>query len=69
MIDRRDIEEEARDILQGCGNPTQRLKLGTLLAEIGRKSGLSDEDFAVFDQVRDKGPAEPLKLDSNSPND
>ncbi len=34
-----------------------RIKLGSLLAEIGRQAKLTDADFAVFEQVRDKTPA------------
>ncbi|MCC7100731.1 MAG: plasmid stabilization protein, partial [Rubrivivax sp.] len=30
---------------------------------LGRKIGLSDEDVAVFERVRDKTPAKPLGLD------
>jgi plasmid stability protein len=67
MNGRRDAEADIRGIQKSATEPKGRLKLGTLLAEIGRRSGLSDEDFAVFEQVRDKTPAEPLKFDSTSP--
>jgi hypothetical protein len=33
------------------------------LAAIGRKIGLTNEDFAVFESVRDKTPAKPLSFD------
>ncbi|MGO4128279.1 Arc family DNA-binding protein [Inquilinus sp. YAF38] len=55
----RSTEAEIRDILERAVKPEGRPKLGTLLAEIGRELGLTDEDFAVFDEVRDKSPAEP----------
>lgn len=32
------------------------MKLGSLLADIGRQAKLTDEDFAVFVQVRDQSP-------------
>lgn len=47
-------EAETRDILEQAVRPSQRLKLGTLLAEIGREGGLTDEDAAVFLDVRDR---------------
>jgi len=37
--------------------------LGVALAALGYKIGLANEDFAVFDQVRDKTPAEPLRFE------
>lgn len=35
----------------------------SLLAEIGREAWLTDEDCAVFDQVRDKTPSEPVSFE------
>jgi plasmid stability protein len=37
--------------------------VGDALAAIGRKIGLSNEDFAVLESVRDKTPAKPLSFD------
>lgn len=53
----RSAEAEIRDILERTVKPETRVKLGSLLAEIGRRTRLTDEDFAVFEQVRDKTPA------------
>ena len=58
----RSTEAEIRDILETAARPPKRVQLGTLLAEIGREIGLTDEDCAVFDQVRDKTPSEPVQL-------
>ncbi|MFH0933820.1 MAG: plasmid stabilization protein, partial [Pseudomonadota bacterium] len=33
------------------------------LAELSRKIGLTNEDFEVLNQVRDKTPAEPLRFE------
>ncbi len=55
-------EAEIRDILEQAVRPAQRLKLGSLLAEVGRESGLTDEDCAVFDELRDKTVSEPLRF-------
>jgi hypothetical protein len=40
-----------------------RVKLGSLLAGIGRKAGLSDDEFAVFEPVRDKTPARTVNFE------
>lgn len=39
--------------------PEARIKLGSLLADVGRRARLTDEELKVFEQ-RDKTPAEPL---------
>jgi plasmid stability protein len=59
----RSAEAEIRDILEDAVRPEGRVKLGSLLAEIGRKAKLTDEEFAVFEQVRDKSPAEPVDFE------
>jgi plasmid stability protein len=53
----RSIEAEMRDILETAVKPQGRIKLGSLLAEIGRKLKLTDEEFAIFESVRDRSPA------------
>ncbi len=53
----RSIEAEMRDILESAVKPEGRLKLGSLLAEIGRKVKLTDEEFALFESARNKTPA------------
>jgi len=56
----RSAEAEIRDILERAVKPEGRVKLGSLLADLGRRLQLTDEDFAVFEQVRDKTPARPV---------
>ena len=56
-------EAEARAILKSAVQPEARIKLGSMLAEIGREVGLTEEEFATFQQVRDKTPAEPVKFE------
>lgn len=51
------MEAEVREILESVVSPEGRVKLGSLLADIGRKAKLSDEEFARFEGVRDKTPA------------
>jgi plasmid stability protein len=58
----RSTEAEIREILASAVKPDARVRLGDALAALGREIGLTDQDFAVFEQVRDKTPAEPLKF-------
>ncbi len=57
------MEAEVRDILESVVSPQGRGKLGSLLADIGRQARLSDEEFAVFEQVRDKTPSRPVSFE------
>ena len=60
----RSTEAEIREILETAARPPQRVKLGSLLASIAREAGgLTDEEHAVFDSVRDKTPAEPMRFE------
>ncbi|KPY43158.1 plasmid stabilization protein [Pseudomonas savastanoi pv. retacarpa] len=56
-------EAEVREILAIAVKPETRVRLGEALAALGRKIGLTNEDFEVFNQVRDKTPAEPLRFE------
>jgi len=51
------MEAEMRQILVSAVKPAGRIRLGSLLAEIGRKVNLTDEEFALFTSVRDEIPA------------
>ncbi|WP_028475649.1 FitA-like ribbon-helix-helix domain-containing protein [Nevskia ramosa] len=57
------MEAEVREILESVVSPEGRVKLGSLLADIGRKAKLTDEEFAGFEQVRDKTPARPVSFE------
>ena len=57
------MEAEVREILESVVSPTGRVKLGSLLADMGRRAKLSDAEFAVFEQVRDKTPARPVSFE------
>lgn len=59
----RSTEAEVREILAAVVKPEKRVRVGEALASIGRKIDLSNEDFAVFERVRDKTPANPLRFD------
>ena len=59
----RSTEAEVREILAAVVKPEKRVRVGDALAAISRKVGLTDEDFAVLEAVRDKTPAKPLSFD------
>ena len=59
----RSTEAEVREILAAAVKPEERVRVGEALATIGRKIGLTNEDFAVFASVRDKTSAKPLSFD------
>ena len=56
-------EAEVREILANAVKPETRVHVGDALAALGRKIGLTNEDFEVFDQVREKTPIEPMKFE------
>ncbi len=59
----RSAEAEVRAILEEATRPENRLKMGDALATLGRKVGLTKEDVAAFEQVRDKTPTEPMRFE------
>ena len=59
----RSTEAEVREILAVAVKPESRIRLGDALAALGSKIGLTNADFEVFEQVRDKTPAEPLRFE------
>jgi len=59
----RSTEAEVREILESAVKPEQRVRMGDALAELGRRLGLTNDDFAVFDEARDKTPAQPMRFE------
>ena len=53
----RSIEAEMREMLETAVKPQGRVKLGSLLAEVGRKVRLTDEEFALFESAQSSAPA------------
>ena len=53
----RSVEAEMRVILEAAVKPKGRVRLGALLTEIGRQVNLTEEEFAMFESMRDKTPA------------
>ena len=56
-------EAEVREILSSAVKPEKRVRLGDALAALGRKVALTNEDLAIFDQTREKTPAEPMSFE------
>jgi len=57
------MEAEVREILQSAIHLKERVKLGSLLVDMGRQAKLSDEEFAVLEQMRDKPPSRPVSFE------
>lgn len=57
------MEAEVREILTSAVFPQGQVKLGSLLADMGRRAKLSDEEFAVFEQVRSRNMTRPVNFE------
>lgn len=57
------MEAEVREILESAVSPAGRIKLGSLLVDIGRQAKLTDQEFSVFEQARDKTAARPVSFE------
>ncbi len=58
----RSTEAEIRHILEAAVCPPQRLRLGTALADLSRRAGLTNRDVAALQALRNTTPAEPPTL-------
>lgn len=52
----RSTEAEVRALLEEAVKPQERLKLGSLLADVGRKVKLTDEELALLNQRDHSSP-------------
>ena len=63
----RSAEAEMRAILEAAVRPEGRLLLGTALAEMSRKIGLTNADVEALEKAiedaRDRRPAEPMRFE------
>jgi len=59
----RSTEAEIRDILEKAARPEGRIKLGALLAAIGRDAGLTNEDVEALQSHRGQTPAAPITFE------
>jgi antitoxin FitA len=55
------MEAEVREILESAVSLRGRVKLGSMLAHMGRRAKLSDDEFAVFEQVRCRASDRPIR--------
>jgi hypothetical protein len=53
----RELDESIARMQEPAVKPPKRVRLGNALAALGRKVGLTDEDIAAIDQMRDQSPA------------
>jgi plasmid stability protein len=58
----RSVEAEIYVILEAAVRPPDRLLMGTALANLSRKFGLTNADVEALEDVRDKTPAEPMRF-------
>jgi plasmid stability protein len=59
----RSTEAEMRAILEAAVRPAGRLRLGTALADMSRRIGLTNADVEALERAREAEPAEPLHLE------
>jgi antitoxin FitA len=59
----RSTEAEVREILALIVKPETRVRLGDALAALSQQIGLTNQDFEVFQQMKDKAPAEPMRFE------
>jgi plasmid stability protein len=59
----RSIEAEIRDILEKAARPEGRIRLGSLLAAMGREAGLTEEDVEAIQRHRDQTLAAPMTFE------
>jgi len=60
----RSTEAEIRDILEATTRPPERLRIGTALAELGKRIGLTDEQWDAIEQTRDRTPVKPMSFEA-----
>jgi plasmid stability protein len=59
----RSTEAEVRFVLEASVRPPRRVQLGSALAELGQRAGLTDDDVVALEAARDKTPAQPARLE------
>jgi antitoxin FitA len=59
----RSTEAEVREILARAVSPDSSLGMGSQLYALFRDIGLTDEEFSILNQAKNKTPAEPIELE------
>jgi antitoxin FitA len=60
---RRSAEAEMRAILEAAVQPRDRLRLGSAIAALSRKAGLTHADVAAIERPPAAAPAEPMRFE------
>lgn len=58
----RSTNAEIRNTLESAVPPSSRLRLGTALAELGRRAGLTDDEIQAIQQMRNAILADPVRF-------
>ena len=59
----RSTEAEVRAILAHAVKPETRVRMGDMLAALSRQVGLTNEDVDALQQLKEQGPAEPMRFE------
>ena len=59
----RSLEAEMRATLEAAVRPAGRPRLGSALAEMSQKIGLTNADVEALERTRDTTPAEPRRFE------
>jgi antitoxin FitA len=59
----RRIDSAARGLLEAAEKPDGRVRLASFLASFGNEAGLSDHEFSIFENLRDRTPARPVSFE------
>lgn len=59
----RSTEAEMRAILEAAARPEVRLRVGTALADMSRKIGITNADIEALEQVGERAPAKPMRFE------
>jgi plasmid stability protein len=59
----KSTEAEVREILANAINTEGRIRMGDALAQLSQKLGLTNDDFELLDQIKDKKPAKPMSFE------
>ena len=59
----RSAEAEVREIIAAAVKPTERPLVGSALAGIWGRVGMTDDEAKIIESARDREPAKPMSFD------
>ena len=59
----RSAEAEVREIIAAAVKPTERQLVGSALAGIWGRVGITDDESKIIEAARDREPAKPMSFD------